>query len=95
MLTIARRSLRCRFGVVLALARTRVYMYVDIYQARCHIETGNIHYLGARAGLNMLSDLGDLVVLNRDVAYCVYPIPGIDDVATLEHKIVRRLSMDR
>jgi hypothetical protein len=70
-------------------------MYVDIYQAGCHIETGNINYLGARAGLNMLGDLDDLVVLDRDVAHCVYPIPGIDDVATLEHKIVRFLTVKR
>ena len=41
----------------------------------------------------MLGDRGDLVVLDRDVTYCVYPIPGIDDVATLEHKIVGLLTV--
>jgi hypothetical protein len=81
--------------VRVALSGARVYMYVDVYQTRRHIETGNIDHLGPRAGLNVLRDLGDLVVPDRHVAYCVDSISGVDDVTTLEHKIVGRLSMTR
>ena len=78
-----------------AFARARVYMYVDVHQARGDVEAGNINHFRSWVRLDMFRDLSNLMVLNRDVTDCVDPVLRINDVATFEHKVIRWLSMKR
>src|SRR5579863_5670902 len=78
-----------------AFARARVYMYVDVDQARGDVEAGNIDHFRCWARLDMFRDLSNLVVFDRYVTDRVDPVFGINDVATFEHQVIRRLTKKR
>jgi hypothetical protein len=70
-------------------------MYVDVDQARGDVEAGNIDHFGSWARLDMFSDLSNLVVFDRYVTDRVDSVLRINDVATFEHKVIRRLTVKR
>jgi hypothetical protein len=82
-------------GVGVAFAGACIYMDVDVYQAGGDIEAGNINFLRAGSWLNMLCDRSNLVVLDGNIPNRIDPVFRVDDMAALEHKVIRRLPVKR
>ena len=74
-------------------SRARIYMDVNVYQPRGHIEAGDADGFGGERRIDVRGHRGNAMILNGNIHDAVDTVGGIDDVTALQEEVVTLLCL--